>query len=263
MNSVELWQGDCLELMKDIPDSSVDLTVTSPPYYNAKEYSHWGKYNDYLEFLERVFTLVFQKTKQGRMCCVNIGVVIQPRERRNSESTRIPIPFHFVGIMEKIGFKFLEDIIWVKPEGAAKNRNGRFSLDRQPIQYKPNVVNEYILVFQKPAPFLIDKIVRGYQGAVKEKSLIRGEYERSNIWHINPVSSNVHPAPYPLELCDKLIQYYSYVGDTVLDPFAGSGTTGVSCTKTGRNFIGIELDPQYYEIAQKQIYETTEQAVTI
>lgn len=254
--TIELWQGDCLEMMDKIADGSIDLVVTSPPYYNAKEYSHWNEYSDYLAFLESVFRLVFQKMKQGRMCCVNIGVVIQAREKRSSESTRIPIPFHLVGIMEKIGFKFLEDIIWVKPEGAAKNRNGGFFQHRQPVSYKPNVVNEYILVFQKPAPFLIDKIVRSYQGSIKEKSLVLGDYERSNVWHINPVTSKEHPAPYPLELCDKLIQYYSYVGDTVLDPFMGSGTTGVSCVNLERNFIGIELHDKYFKIAEKQVEVT-------
>lgn len=239
--------------MRGIQDESIEMTVTSPPYYNAKEYSHWEEYGDYLAFLENIFTLVFQKMKQGRMCCVNLGVVIQPRKNRSCQSVRLPIPFHFVGIMEKIGFSFIEDIIWVKPEGAAKNRNGRFSLDRQPLQYKPNVINEYILVFQKPAPFLIDKILRGYEGEVKEKSLIRGDYERSNVWHINPVSNKNHPAPYPQELCDKLIRYYSYMGDTVLDPFMGSGTTGVACVKAGRNFIGIELDAEYFEIAKRRV----------
>ena len=155
--------------------------------------------------------------------------------------------------MEDIGFKFLEDIIWVKPEGAAKNRNGRFYQDRQPVQYKPNIVNEYILVFQKPSKFLIDRIVRSYQGEVKEKSLVEGEYERSNVWYINPETKSKHPAPYPEELCEKLVKYYSYVGDLVVDPFMGSGTTAKVCKINNRNYIGFELCSDYCDMANTRV----------
>ena len=88
--------------------------------------------------------------------------------------------------MEKIGWKFLEDIVWVKPEGAAKNRNGGFFQHRQPLAYKPNTVNEYILIFQKPSGKLIDSIVRSYDAETADKSKVDGSYERSNVWHINP-----------------------------------------------------------------------------
>ena len=250
-----LWNGNCLEYMRTLEDESIDLIVTSPPYFNVKEYSHWETYNDYLKWLKDVFSEVYRVTKQGRMCCVNISTIIEPRAKRSEESKRIALPFHFVNIMEKIGFKFLEDIIWLKPEGAAKNRNGGFYQHRQPVAYKPNVVNEYIFVFQKPAPFLIDKIVRNYKGERKEKSLVHGDYERSNVWVINPETNSKHPAAYPEKLCDNLIKYYSYIGDTVLDPFMGSGTTGIACINTNRRFIGIELDEGYFNIAKQRIDE--------
>lgn len=249
----KIYNEDCLKGLKELYDDSVDLIVTSPPYYNAKEYAHWGAYNDFLDWLKEVFTLIYQKLKEGRMCCVNLSVIIQPREKRNAESKRIALPFHFVNLMENIGFKFLEDIIWVKPEGAAKNRNGRFYQDRQPVQYKPNIVNEYILVFQKPSKYLIDRIVRSYQGEIKEKSLIKEEYERSNVWYINPETKSKHPAPYPEELCEKLIKYYSYVNDVVLDPFMGSGTTAKMALLNNRKYIGFELNKKYYDIAEERI----------
>ena len=249
----KLLNDDCLEVMKNIPNESIDLIVTSPPYFNAREYSQWDTYDDFLIWLKEVFALAYNKLKEGRMCCVNLSVIIQPREKRSSESKRIPLPFHFVSLMESIGFKFLEDIIWVKPEGAAKNRNGRFFQDRQPVQYKPNVVNEYILVFQKPSKYLIDKIVRSYQGEVKEKSLVKDGYERSNVWYINPETKSKHPAPYPEELCEKLIKYYSYYNDTVLDMFLGSGTTGIAALSNNRNFIGIELNKDYFDMSKKRI----------
>lgn len=172
---------NCLDGLDLIDQNSIDLIVTSPPYFNIKDYSKWENYDDYLLFLQNVFTKCFNVLKEGRMCCVDISVIIQPREKRSEESKRIPIPFHFVNLMENIGFKFLEDIIWIKPEGSAKNRNGCFSRHRQPVAYKPNVVNEYILVFQKPMDGLIDKILRNYKNEIKEKSLIRGNYERTNI----------------------------------------------------------------------------------
>ena len=252
-----IYCGDCVELMKQIPANSIDLTVTSPPYFNAKAYSHWDTYEDYLYWLENVFTEVFRITKQGMMCCVNISAILIARKSRNTESQRLALPFHFVNLMEHIGFKFLEDIIWVKPEGAAKNRNGGFFQHRQPIAYKPNVINEYIFVFKKPAPFLIDKIVRSYKGDVREKSLVKSKYERSNVWYINPETNSNHPAPYPEKLCDNLIKYYSYVGNIVLDPFVGSGTTAKMALLNNRSYIGFELSKDYCEIAEKRIKEAT------
>lgn len=235
-----------------LEDNSIDLVVTSPPYYNAKEYSHWGNYNDFLDWLNKIFTLAYNKLKEGRMCCVNLSVIIEPRVKRNSESKRIPLPFHFVNLMEDIGFKFLEDIIWIKPEGAAKNRNGGFYRHRQPVAYKPNVVNEYILVLQKPAPYLIDKIVRSYTGETKCKSLVADGYERSNVWYINPKTQSKHLAPFPDGLCDRLIKYYSYYGDVVLDMFIGSGTTAKVAQKNNRNYIGFEINTEYYKLAHEQ-----------
>lgn len=254
----KLYNGNCLDVMNKLIDKNtfVDLIVTSPPYYNAREYSHWDKYEDYLLFLEEVFSKAFKLLKDGRMCCVNLSVVIEPRLKRSCESKRIPIPFHFVNIMEKIGFKFLEDIIWVKPEGSAKNRNGRFYQDRNPVQYKPNIVNEYILVFQKPMKGLIDKIIKQYKLTDNGESKVDGEYERSNVWYINPETKSNHSAPFPLELPTKLISYYSYKNDIVLDMFMGSATTGVSCIDLNRCFIGIELDENYFNMSKNRMKDS-------
>ena len=249
-----IYNEDCLEGMKRLPENCIDLTVTSPPYFNAREYSQWQTYDDFLNFLEKVFKENYRITKEGRMCVVNISTIIQPRESRNSESKRIALPFHFVTLMEGIGFKFLEDIIWIKPEGASKNRNGGSFSHRQPVAYKPNVVNEYVFVFQKPMNGLIDKIVRSYKGEIKEKSLVDDGYERSNVWQINPETAvRQHPAPYPIELPNKVIQYYSYCNDVVLDMFMGSGTTAIACINTNRNYIGFELDKHYCDIANERI----------
>jgi DNA modification methylase len=249
----EIILGDCELKLKEILDSSIHLTWTSPPYYNAKSYSQWPTYNEYLDFLEKVFLEVFRVTKDGRMCVVNLSPVIVQRANRNSESKRLPIPFHFFSIMEKIGWKYLEDIVWVKPEGSAINRNGGFFQHRKPVAYKPNLVSETIFVFQKPANFLIDKIVRSYSGDTLKESLVTEEYERSNVWYINPETHSKHLAPYPEELSDKIIKYYSFVGDIVLDPFLGSGTTLLSCEKLDRLGIGFDIHEEYCEMCTDRL----------
>lgn len=253
---INIINEDCITGLKNLQNDFIELTFTSPPYFNARSYSTWNTYEDYLKFLKQTFIEVFRVTKCGRMCIVNLSPVIVARESRSKESKRIPIPFHFLAIMEKIGWKYIDDIIWVKPAGAAKNRNGGFFQHRKPVAYKPNVVTETILVFQKPANFLIDKIVRSYNGSILDNSLVKNGYEKTNVWFINPETRSKHPAPFPKELSDKVVQYYSYVGDTVLDPFVGSGTTMVSCKDMDRNGIGFEIHNKYIELAKMRIDHT-------
>lgn len=249
-NSV--YQGDSLEVLKSIPEGIVDLTVTSPPYFNAKMYSQYKTYKDYLDTMRDIFTEVFRVTKKSRMVIVNISPVIIPRESRSKQSYRIPIPFHFVPLMEQIGFEFLEDIIWEKPSGAAIPRNRSFFQHRKPIAYKPNIVTEYILVFKKPAPFLIDKVL-------KDEPITDRDIQWTNIWKMQPETHSIHPAPFPEVLAKNCITYYSYQGDLVLDPFAGSGTVGVCCEAMNRKYIMIEQDKEYCEIIKQRLiqYEAT------
>jgi DNA modification methylase len=242
----EVIQGDCLIEMQKIPDKSIDMVLTSPPYFNAREYSQYKSVQDYMEQMKEVFAGVYKVLKESRMCIINISPVLVEREKRSKQSYRIPLPFYYVPMMEKIGFEFLEDIIWVKPDGAAPNRNGGFYKHRKPIAYKPNIVTEYILVFKKPAPFLIDKII-------KKESLVDDGYERTNVWHIQPETKSKHPSPFPKELAEKCIRYYSYQNDTILDPFAGSGTTGIVCKNINRNFILIEQEQAYIDIINKRL----------
>ena len=245
-----------LTIMKN-ENQKIHLTVTSPPYYNVKDYVNYADYKDYLNTLRTVFTLIYEITEDGRMCCVNLSNILVQRESRNCESSRIPLAFHFVPLMEDIGWKFIEDIIWIKPEGAAKNRNGGFFQHRQPVAYKPNIINEYIFVFQKPSKYLIDKIVRGYDAVTSLNSKVDDGYERSNVWKINPETKSKHPAPYPELLVDNLIKYYSFCGDLILDPFVGSGTTTISAFKLNRKSIGFEIHRDYIDIFENRIKTIT------
>jgi DNA modification methylase len=243
-------------------NKKIHLTITSPPYYNAKDYVAYKDYKEYLDTLKIVFTLIYEITENGRMCCVNISNILVQRENRNSESKRIPLAFHFVPLMEEIGWKFIEDIIWLKPEGAAKNRNGGFFQHRQPVAYKPNIINEYIFIFQKPSKFLIDKVVRGYDAITSLNSKVADGYERTNVWKINPETKSKHPAPYPELLVDNLVKYYSFCGDLILDPFVGSGTTLISAFKLNRKSIGFEIHRKYIDIFENRIKATTKHTTT-
>lgn len=249
----KIIHNDCLIGLKEYDQEFIHLTWTSPPYFNAKSYSSWETYQDYLDFLKNVFQEVYRITVSGRMCVVNISPVIVQRESRSHESKRLAIPFHFFQIMESIGWKYIDDIVWVKPEGSAINRNGGFFQHRKPVAYKPNIVTETIFVFQKPANFLIDKIVRSYSSEILEKSLVNENYERSNVWNINPETRSKHLAPFPEKLSDNVVKYYSYFGDTILDPFLGSGTTIISCEKLGRNGIGYEIHEEYVQMSEKRL----------
>ena len=250
-----IYNCDCLLGLNNLinDNQEIELTITSPPYFNVKDYVNYENYKKYLDFLKKVFIKILKITKPGRLCIVNISNILIIRESRNSESKRIPLSFHFVSLMEQIGWQFMEDIIWLKPEGAAKNRNGGFYQHRQPVAYKPNVVNEYIFVFKKPCDFLIDKVVRSYNSLDALNSKVVGNYERSNVWKINPKTRSDHPAPYPIELTDKIVKYYSFVGDTIIDPFFGSGTKVLSCKKYNRKCIGFEIHENYIELFKKDI----------
>lgn len=247
--------GDCIDVLGELRSEGgkVQLTVTSPPYFNARDYSKWSTYEEYMEWMVSVFKMVYDVTDEGRMCCINVSPVIQPRPGRNGESVRLPIPFDTVGIMCGMGWKFIEDIIWVKPEGSVPNRNGGFFRHRKPMAYKPNSVTEYILVFQKPMHGLIDSILRKTPSDIMERSLVRGDYERTNVWMINPETHSEHPAPFPIGVPERLIMYYSFAGDTVLDPMAGSGTTCLAAKNLDRHYIGIEKSNEYIQIAIKRL----------
>jgi DNA modification methylase len=252
----------CIKGLTDMKNDNkkIHLTITSPPYYNVKDYVSYTDYKEYLNTLKNVFTLIYEITEDGRMCCVNLSNILIQRENRNSESSRIPLAFHFVPLMEEIGWKFIEDIIWVKPEGSAKNRNGGFYQHRQPVAYKPNIINEYIFIFQKPSKFLIDKIVRGYDAITSLNSKVNDGYERTNVWKINPETKSKHPAPYPELLVANLIKYYSFCGDLILDPFVGSGTTLISAFKLNRKSIGFEIHKDYITIFENRIKNITKQS---
>ncbi len=245
--------GDVLQVLPFVPDEAVHLTFTSPPYYNARDYSIYPSYQAYLEFLRRVFQAVQRITKEGRFCVINTSPVIVPRVSRAHSSKRYPIPFDLHGIMMQLGWEFIDDIVWVKPETSVKNRNGGFQQHRKPLGYKPNAVTEYLMVYRKQTDKLLDWNMRQYPADVVERSKVVGSFETSNVWQIDPTFDKVHSAVFPIELCQRVIQYYSYVGDLVFDPFAGSGTLGAAALDLSRNYFLTEQNPLYFERMKQRL----------
>jgi len=244
--------ADVLEALKFVPDESVHLTFTSPPYYNARDYSIYPSYQAYLEFLDKVFQETHRITKEGRFLIVNTSPIIIPRVSRAHSSKRYPIPFDLHPYLVKNGWEFIDDIVWLKPEYSVKNRVGGFMQHRKPLGYKPNSVTEYLMVYRKQTEKLLDWNIRSYDYKTVEESKVADGYETTNVWKIDPCFDKVHSAIFPVELCKRVIQYYSYKGDLVFDPFGGSGTVGRTAKSLNRLFFLTEKEPTYFEYMQSK-----------
>jgi site-specific DNA-methyltransferase (adenine-specific) len=255
------------EHMSELADNSVALTVTSPPYWNAIDYDRhvsgngeyyrtrayaegFSDYPAYLDWLGQVFTEVLRATRPGGFCAAVIGTVLLSGQL-------YPVPFDLAARLTQAGWQFHQDIIWHKCTAGVK-RAGVTIQRPYPGYYYPNIMNEYILVFRKPGP-------KAYHGrGAQEKESARYPVNRlftlelaNNIWHIAPIPPGVidHPAPFPEEIPYRLISLYSYPGDIVLDPFAGSGQVLKVAKALGRDYLGYEIFPQYQELAEHRMDE--------
>ncbi len=245
--------GDVLKTLKHLPDESIHLTFTSPPYYNARDYSIYQSYQKYLNFLVKVFKEVHRVTKEGRFFVLNTSPIIIPRISRAHSSKRYPIPYDLHPLLVKMGWEFIDDIVWVKPEASVKNRNAGFLQHRKPLAYKPNAISEMIMVYRKKTNKLIDWNIHQYGLEKIKKSLVNNKYETTNIWHIDPTFNKVHSAVFPLELCNRIIKYYSLMEDLIFDPFAGSGTLGLAAMNLQRNFFLAEKEIKYIEYLKENL----------
>ena len=243
--------ADVQDTLKYIPDESVHLTFTSPPYYNARDYTIFQSYNAYLDFLTDVFKETHRITKEGRFFVLNTSPVIVPRISRAHSSKRYAIPYDIHPRLTEMGWEFIDDIVWVKPDYAAKNRNGGFFQHRKPLCYKANSVTESVMVYRKKTDKLIDWNLKQYDEETVEASKILGEYEMTNAWDINPSNIKGHPAIFPTELASRIIQFYSFIGDLVFDPFGGSGTVGRVAVDLDRYFFLCEKEPEYVEYVKQ------------
>jgi len=245
----QIFLGDSRDLSY-IEDDSVHLIVTSPPYWNLKKYNEnedqLGHIDDYVKFLnelDKVWSQCFSKLVQGGRMVIVVGDVLL--SRRNFGRHKIyPLHADIQIRCEKLGFDNLAPIFWHKISNAKFEVKGNSKFLGKP--YEPNGIIkhdiEYILMLRKPGAY------RKPTNKQRKMSIISEQEFNSwytQIWQFNGTSTKNHPAPYPEILTDRIIKMFSFVDDTVLDPFMGSGTTLVSAMNSGRNSIGIEIDSDY------------------
>ncbi len=255
----ELTLGDA-RIASALADHSVHLVVTSPPYWTLKRYNehadqlgHLADYDEFATALDQVWKNCYRALVPGGRLIINVGDVCLSRKKNNGRHTVVPLHATLQEHCKAIGFDNLATIIWHKIANAKYEVAGGGGFLGKP--YEPNAVIkndiEFVLMQRKPG---------GYRSPSRRERLLSIISEANyqlwfrQIWSDLPGTSSLkHPAPYPLEFAERLIRMFSFVGDTVLDPFMGTGTTNLACARWGRNSIGIELDPNYFDLARERV----------
>lgn len=246
-----LLVGDNRITLNKIQEQQIQLIFTSPPYYNARLYSDYKSYCNYLDSMKDTLRQCYRILEDGRFILINVSPVITKRAGREFESIRYPIHFDFYKILCESGFYFVDEIIWIKPEYSVPNRIAGYLQTKKPLSYKPNCITESIMVYRKNAPFLLDKNIKDYDKKMKNDN----EIDSTNCWYIAPKADKNHPAVFPEELCQKVLKYYSFEGDIVCDPFAGSGTFGKVANTMGRIPLLCEQNLDYAEKLKQKGYD--------
>ena len=296
---------DCLKGLQSMADESIDLIVTSPPYYNAREYSQWQTVESYMNDMKNIFSEAYRTLKNHHYVIINVGDVTCQTGKAKWSVRKLPLGAMFTMMMEDIGFEFIDDWIWDKGEPQSKRHLGN---PQYPFYQYPVNCYEHILVFVKhqlnkakiPCPDCHEIITQsnsctgigvqswecknpncptksehGRGKRFSARSIMMNDYQtdenfidkdfiqkwRRDIVKINPVikvnckGENIlgHSAPYPEDIPEMAIRYYSGVGDLVVDVFSGSGTSCKVAKDLGRNYIGFELDEQYCKLSEERI----------
>lgn len=301
----KIYNMNCLEGLRQMEDESIDLMVTSPPYYNAREYSQWETVDSYMDDMKEIFTELYRCMKNHKYIVVNVGDVTSQVGKAKWSVRKLPLGAMFTMMLEEIGFEFIDDYIWDKGEPQSKRHLGN---PQYPFYQYPVNCYEHILIFAKhkldktkiPCPICnetivvsnsqsgigvqswecknpncLEKSASGRGKRFSARSVMMNNYQtndnfiekefiqkwRRDIVKINPVikinskgeNKLGHTAPYPTDIPEMAIRYYSGIGDLVVDIFSGSGTTGVVAKKLRRNYIGFELNEEYVEISNKRL----------
>ncbi|MCW3129984.1 MAG: site-specific DNA-methyltransferase [Methanophagales archaeon] len=230
------------EKMEELPDNSVHLMVTSPPYNVGKEYDEDFTLEEYLSFLKAVWKEVYRVLVPGGRVCINIANL--------GRKPYIPLHAFIAKDMFELGFLMRGEIIWNKASSASPSTAWGSWLS--PANPTLRDIHEYILVFSK-GMFSRNNMNKRRSTISREEFL---EFTKS-VWTFPAVSAKEvgHPAPFPVELPYRLIQLYTYQGEVVLDPFMGSGQTAISAIKTGRHYVGYDIEEEYVKLAEKRIRE--------
>lgn len=227
------------ETMTELPDNSIHLMVTSPPYNVQKEYDDDLSLEEYLQLLRSVFGEIYRVLVTGGRACINVANL--------GRKPYIPLHVYIIEIMVGLGFYMRGEIIWDKASSAGPSTAwGSWLSAANPVLRD---IHEYILVFSK------ESFSRQKQG--KESTIIRDDFLEwtKSVWKFSAVSAKKigHPAPFPEELPHRLIQLYTFKNDIVLDPFCGSGTTCLAALKDNRYYIGYDIDPEYVKLSRERI----------
>jgi site-specific DNA-methyltransferase (adenine-specific) len=257
----ELYQGDA-RTMSQLALRSVHLVVTSPPYWTLKRYEgaagrdqlgHHPDYQGFHEELRKVWKHCFDRIVPGGRLCIVVGDVCLPR-RQGGRHLVMPLHADIIAKCRDVGFDYLTPILWHKIANAVTEveGNGSAFLGKP---YEPGAIIkndvEYILLFRKPG---------SYRNPTHQQRLLslidKADHARwfRSTWTDLPgaTTRSGHPAPFPVELAYRLIRMFSFVGDTVLDPFVGSGSTTEAAIKAFRSSIGFEIEPMYFESLRKR-----------
>lgn len=231
---------DCLETLKNIPDNTFHLAITSPPYNVGKSYdNHFDnmKYDKYLDWLMEVW----KETKRVLVPGGRFALNIAPTSIKNFR----PIHHDFANQLRELGMIFRTEIVWYKQTMLKRTAWGSWKSPRN-----PHIVPswEYVLIFSKDSWRL--------DGDLKNADIKPEEFKQfsDGMWQIQPETNRRgHPSPFPEELIYRLIKFYTYRGNLVLDMFGGTGTVAVVALKTGRKFTHIDISPKYCEMAEKRL----------
>lgn len=250
-----LVRGDARE-MRCLAKESAHLVLTSPPYWTLKKYDeakgqlgHVAGYEEFLDELSRVWQRCYELlVPGGRLICV-VGDVCLSRRQNDGRHTVVPLHASIQEICRDIGFDNLAPIIWHKIANAVYEVSGGGGFLGKP--YEPNSVIkndvEYILMFRKPGGYRKPTVAKRLLSVISAEN-----YQNwfQQIWTgLTGASTKDHPAPYPLELAERLVRMFSFAGDVVVDPFSGSGTNAIAAARTGRNSVGFEISTKYHKMS--------------
>lgn len=246
-NKLILFIGDSEYVLKHMAENNikVDLVVTSPPYYTMRDTIAYHTYDEYMRKMRAIFSNLRSVLRPGRFCIVNVCDYLV-------NGKRLTIGSDFIQMLKELGYVVHDDIIWAKPRGKAQGaskRAGIFIQSPYPLYYKPNNIYEHIIVSTNGEMTSYRKTDDKYRIDWKKYK----DY-MCDIWEIHPVDDKYgHPAPFPIQIPINCIEFYSFPGETVLDPFMGSGTTFLAARKLNRSCIGIEINRDYVEIIKKKV----------
>ena len=231
----KVYCGDVIEVLKSIPSNTIHLAITSPPYNVGKNYDNHNDQMDHKDYLTWLYT-VWKETKRVLVPGGRFALNIAPTGIKNF----VPIHHDFSNQLKELGMIFRTEIVWYKQTMLKRTAWGSFKSPRN-----PHIVPswEYVLIFTKDQPQL--------EGDMKDADITKEEFMKfsDGMWYISPERKrNGHPAPFPEELIYRLIKFYSFKGNTILDMFGGTGTVALVAAKNGRKFVHIDISENYNDL---------------